>query len=139
MNDQHGVEGRDLTAPQLRAVEAIAAGCTREQAAKAAGVGVASIYRWLHKGPVRDHLRSVTDACVDRARRRFQTEADRAAHTLVLIAQGKKPAHPLQVVALTAILDRALGKSGGSLHVEALENTEGKVIRVIVGHPPREE
>jgi transcriptional regulator with XRE-family HTH domain len=140
MNDQHGVEGRDLTAPQLRAMEAVAAGLTREEAAKAAGVGVATIYRWLRKSPTKDHLRSLSDACVDRARRRFQTESDRAARTLVEIAQGKKPAHPAQVAALIAILDRVFGRqSGPGYRFEATQTSEGQAIRIIVGHPPREE
>ena len=126
-----------LTAPMLALCQALAEGRTREDAARAAGVSTPTCYRWLRLPAVKQYLASLVDVQVDLAVRRLRAESDRAARTLVEVALGNRQVTSLQLQALLAVLDRALGKAAGAVHVEAVQSTQGQAIRIVVGHAPK--
>jgi hypothetical protein len=76
----------DLTVPQRRAVEALASGATKQQAATIAGRTERTINKWLADFPVfADALRRASDMTVDNASRRLGAILDDAIDVIVEI------------------------------------------------------
>lgn len=85
--------GRRLTPEQQKALEALASGATKQQAAMIAGRTLRTLERWYHDPAFQAALREVTGAAVEDAARRTATTLNQAL-TVLLVLMGSKDAPP---------------------------------------------
>jgi len=79
----------NLTTAQRKALDALAYGATKEQAATIAGRTERTVNRWIHDDPeFTDALKVITDDAVSDASRRLASLLDNALDVLLLILNG---------------------------------------------------
>lgn len=121
----------DLTVRQRRAIAALMQSRTVVEAARTAGVGYRTMYRWLDDPGFVAELRAATGAAVDQAVRRLADLSGQAVDTLAdVMAGGDAPSARVQAANVTlshmarlrelseierriAELERLLGDGGG--------------------------
>lgn len=83
-----------LTGPQRQAIDALAAGASRAQAATIANRTERTLGRWFEDPAFADALSAITDQAIHDAGRRLATTLDRAVDTInELLADDETPAH----------------------------------------------
>jgi FAD/FMN-containing dehydrogenase len=117
------------------AAQAIASGDTVTTAAAKAGVARQRLYDW---GDVFwQRVEEIERENCRRVQRYFAKHAYDLAGKMLAIATGDAHATPTQLEALKTALSHAIGRPGQqSVSVEALQDGDRQVLRVIVGHPP---
>jgi hypothetical protein len=112
--------GQKLTRKQERVIAALLTEPTHAAAAGKAGVGEATLYRWMAIPQFRDAYRQARREIVEGAVGRMQAATGQAVETLVTVArQGRREGD--RVKAAIALLDRAYRSlaEGDILHGEA--------------------
>lgn len=95
-----------LTPKQAKAIAALLAERTYEEAAASAGVSCATLYRWLKEHSFQEEYREARRRAFDGAIARLQATAISAANTLVRNLEAESAG--VQVRAAIGILDRAI-------------------------------
>lgn len=120
-----GAKLGDLTTKQRKAVEAIAAGETSENAALLAGVALRTVQKWKAEHEVfKDALRELESQALSETARRLTAAGVEAVDTLSGIATDTEQKAAVRVAAASKILDALLRyKETAELlqRIEALE------------------
>jgi predicted DNA-binding protein (UPF0251 family) len=138
-------EHPDLTIQEAEACRLVTVDSyTSARAAETVGVSTRTIERWRHKRAWKAYAQRLVDTALAEAGRRvkirFAREAEGLADRVAALARGQraKPSHPYADKFAAMLLDRIAPKQapGPSVSVEALQDGDRQVLRVIVGHPP---
>ena len=98
----------DLTRKQQRAVAALVAEATFEQAARAAAVGESTLYRWLRQPEFAEALRAARGETFGAALSSVQQAAVQAVQTLRQVMADPDTPPSSRVAAARSVLDMAL-------------------------------
>jgi DNA-binding MurR/RpiR family transcriptional regulator len=100
--------GEKLTRKKEQAIVALLSKGSIEEAAKAAGIGVATLWRWLQRPDFKEEYQKARRDAVAQAIGRLQQSCSKAVKTLeVVMDDGDAPASA-RVAAAKAVLDTAL-------------------------------
>lgn len=125
---QSGTQGIKLTGKKLKALEALIAEDTVEKAAKAAGIGRNSMYRYLRDPEFDRELKKAKRQLVNRAILRLQQSCGDASRALAEIARDKEAPPSSRVSAAKEILSNALKAIELEEVQERLESIEKRLM-----------
>ncbi len=115
----------NLTGKQERALHALLTEPTIEEAARAAGIGERTLYRWLNDPPFVAAYREARRQAVQRATGRLQQAANDAVTTLQNVMMDAEAPAPARVNAAKSVLDlavKAVEIEDLTARIEALEH-----------------
>jgi hypothetical protein len=107
----------ELSPQQEGAIVALLSDPGLTGAAKAAGVGKATLWRWMQQPAFREAYRRARREAVEQARARLQQASGEAVQALLDVANDVEAPHSSRVSAAKAILDMSLKET----HTEELE------------------
>jgi hypothetical protein len=105
--DDPDLDPEGLDVRELRFADALAAGETQNDAAKAAGVSIRTARRWAHHVPIVAAVRARVTASLAQARAVLAAGSGRAAASLVAMGTGKRAATSPKVAAATKTIELA--------------------------------
>src|SRR5215210_1052170 len=101
----------ELSPQQEGAIVALLSDPGLTGAAKSAGVGKATLWRWMQKPAFREAYRRARREAVEQARARLQQASGEAVQALLDVANDPDAPHASRVSAAKAILDKAQATS----------------------------